>query len=196
MGRAGQRLFFAVAGIGFDGAVCKQVSPLLKRRLGALAYIATGLRLLPSYRFTSVSVRCDGVSFTGTQIILSNVPCYAGSLKLAPSADPFGRGLDLGVLKAHSALAYVRFLLRLLRGQHNRPPEWTHFKGWTFSLTSSQPVPVQVDGEYCGTLPMNFEVVPAALEVIVPAGRSGSGPGSGVPRNEPLAMPGEHRPKD
>ena len=167
-GRADDRLFFAMAGIGFDAEVCRRVSATTKRFLGSLAFIATGLRALPSHGFSTISVRCDGISFNGTQVILSNIPRYACSLTLAPTANPSGRALDLGVLKAYSAFDYLRFLVQLLFGRHNRPPEWTHYKGWTFALTSNDPVPVHLDGEPHGVLPMDFEVVPDALEVLVP----------------------------
>lgn len=167
-GRADERLFFAMAGIGFDAAVCHRVSAAPKRRSGILAYITAGLRTLPSYKFPTISLRCDGISFNGTQVILSNIPRYGCSWKLAPTASSSGRGLDLGVLKAYSSFDYVQFLLRLASGHQGRPPEWTHYKGWTFALTSSEPVPVQVDGEPHGTLPMDFEVVPKALEILVP----------------------------
>lgn len=167
-GRADDRLFFSMAGIGFDAEVCRRVSPTTQRFLGSLAYIATGLRALPSYRFPTISVRCDGISFNGTQVMLSNIPRYACSLTLAPTADPSGQALDLGVLKAYSAFGYLSFLVQLLFGRHNRPPEWVHYKGWTFALTSNDSIPVQLDGEPHGTLPMDFEVVPDALEILVP----------------------------
>ncbi len=167
-GRADGRLFFAMAGIGFDAEVCRKVSATSKRLLGSLAFVATGLRALPFYGFPTISVHCDGISFNGTQIILSNIPRYACSLRLAPAADPSGPALDLGVLKAYSAFGYLGFFAQLLLfGRHSRPPEWTHYKGWTFALTSNDPVPVQLDGEPHGTLPMDFEVVPDALEALV-----------------------------
>lgn len=171
-GRANERLFFAMAGVGFDAAVCRWVPPRLKRRLGRLAYVVGGLRLLFTYPFPSVSILCDTRGFTGAQIIISNLPRYAGRMRLSPLADLDGGSLDLCVLRSDSPFGYVRFLARLLVGRHTRWRELVYLKGWTFTAVSAEPVPVQLDGEYVGTLPMRFEMEPEALEVLVPAGRA------------------------
>lgn len=173
-GRAGERLFFAVSGAGFDAAVCRGVNPALKRMLGRLAYVARGARLLFSYRFPTVSVVCDGRGFTGAQAIFSNVSRYAGNLRLAPLADLAVPTLDLSVLRGDSPGGYVHFFARLLLGRHTRWRELTHVKGWTFNALSNDPVPVHVDGEAGGTLPMRFEAVPDALQVVAPTGGSPS----------------------
>lgn len=179
-GRAGGRLFFTSAGAGFDAAVCRWVSPALKRRLGRAAYALGGVRLLLTYPFSSLTVQCGPMEFTGTQFIISNVPRYAGTFRLAPLADLDGAALDLCLLRSDTASGYLRFLARLLIGRHTRWRDLVHLKGWTFSAFSSEPVPVQVDGDYAGTLPMQFEIVPDALDVLVPA----AGP---APRPSPLA---------
>jgi YegS/Rv2252/BmrU family lipid kinase len=170
-GRAGGRLFFAMAGAGYDAAVCRRVRPALKRALGRLAYVVEGARLLFTYPFPLVSVVCDGRGFSGTQIIVSNVSRYAGNLRLTPHADLSREApLDLCVLRGDSALGYARFFYRLLRGRHTRWRDLLQVKGWKFSVLSSEPVPVHLDGEHCGTLPMRFEAVPDALQVVAPAG--------------------------
>jgi diacylglycerol kinase (ATP) len=173
-GRAGERLFFVMAGAGFDAAVCRAVSPRHKDALGRLAYLAHGGGLLFTYPFPTLSVRCDGMAFNGTQVVISNVPHYAGRLKLAPLASLDSTALDLCVLKGGGALDYLQFMLRLLIRRHTRWRELVYFKGWSFALASSDPVPVQVDGEYCGTLPVRVELVPEALQVVTPAGDSPS----------------------
>ncbi len=167
-GRAGDRLFFAMAGVGFDAAVCRFLPALLKRGVGRLAYVLTGARLLATYDFPSITVQCDGVGFTGTQVVISNIPHYAGSFELSPLADLSAPSLDLCVLKSDSRLGYLRFVARLLMRRHTRWRELVYFKGWTFDAASSEPVPVQIDGDYFGMLPMQFEMVPDAVQVMVP----------------------------
>jgi len=177
-GRAGDRLFFSVAGAGFDAAVCRWVPPLLKRWLGPLAYVVGGARQLLTYPFPTVSVLCGNQGFTGTQMVIGAVPHYAGSLKLLPLADLDSPVLDLCVLRTDTRLGYLRFLGRLLIGRHTSWTELVYYKGWNFSAMSADPVPVQIDGEFCGMLPMRFEMVPEALEVLAPSHGDASRPGS------------------
>jgi YegS/Rv2252/BmrU family lipid kinase len=173
-GLAGDRLFFVMAGAGFDAAVCRWVRPGLKRWAGRLAYVIGAVWILCTRRLPLFSVMWDERGVAGTQMILSNVPHYAGRLRAAPLARIDSTALDLCVLRSGSPFAYLRFFARMLLGRHTRWRGVVHLKGWSFTAASDADVPVHVDGEPCGTLPMEFGLLPAALEILTPAGQGGS----------------------
>jgi YegS/Rv2252/BmrU family lipid kinase len=173
-GRAGDRLFFVVAGAGFDAFVCRWVGPRLKRLAGRLAYVIGAAWILCSRRLPVFSVMWDERGVGGTQMILSNVPRYAGRLRAAPLARLDSTALDLCVLRSGSPFAYLRFFTRMLLGRHTRWRGVVHLKGWSFTAASDAEVPVHVDGEPGGALPMEFGLVPGALEVLTPSGEGGS----------------------
>jgi diacylglycerol kinase (ATP) len=45
-----------------------------------------------------------------------------------------------------------------------------HYKARQVQIVGKKKIPVQVDGDYIGTTPMTFEVVPRGLWVLVPKG--------------------------
>ncbi len=171
LGRAGDRYFVNVAGIGFDAAIVQEVSGGLKRRLGATAYVLHGLRRMLSYRAAPAECLADGKPFADELywLLLGNTRSYAGVLDIAYRAVADDGRLDAYLLRRGGPLRLLWLVPSVLFRRHDRGKNMLYRQ--IESLDLREPgLPVHVDGEYIGETPMRFQVAPGALRVIVPRG--------------------------
>ena len=120
-----------------------------------------------------------GEAHHGADVVLvSNNPYVLDSLGGVGTRERMDTG-TLGVvsLTVTSALDARRFLALEAAGQVARFPGWQQWSTPRFEITSGGPVQVGVDGEAL-TLdpPVAFEIVPAALTVLLPAHAPGRSP--------------------
>ena len=170
LGQAGERTFLLWAGVGFDAQVVENLNPRLKRHLGPLAYIFTGLSIARKSFGTPVTITIDGeeISRKVLFIEISNIRLYAAILPLAPEAHLDDGLLEITIFKGEGILALIRHLFKLLICRHLRDPLVERYKGKRVRLTAASPLPVQVDGDYLGTTPLECAALPQALRVIIP----------------------------
>jgi diacylglycerol kinase (ATP) len=172
VGRAGSRYFLMMAGIGFDAEVARRVERSKLKRVGLklLDYLATVGVLGVTHRPARVWIRTDGKrrSLNSLMIILGNTRLYGGALTFAKKAVADDGWLDLVVIGGGGAAYRAGVLLRALFRRASMGPRVRYAHARSVRLESNKPVPVQVDGEVIGSLPMTFAVVPSALTVVVP----------------------------
>lgn len=170
LGQAGERAFLLWAGVGFDAQVVENLNPRLKRYLGPLAYILSGLSIARNSPGTPVTLTIDGeeISRKVLFIEISNVRLYAAILPLAPEACLDDGLLEITIFKGEGILALIRHFLKMLICRHLGDPQVERLKGKRVRLTAASPLPVQVDGDYLGTTPLECTVLPQALRVIIP----------------------------
>jgi len=80
---------------------------------------------------------------------------------------------DVCVFRNGSIPSLSLYALAGLVGRACSVPGVTHTTGRRIRMESSEPVPVQVDGTYFGTTPVELDLLPAYVPVVVPM-RSGS----------------------
>lgn len=170
LGQAGGRTFLLWAGVGFDAQVVENLNPRLKRYLGPLAYIFSGLSIARNSLGTPVTLTIDGEELSRKVrfIEISNVRLYAAILRLAPEACLDDGLLEITLFKGEGFLALIRHFFKMLICHHLRDPQVERYKGKEVRLTAASPLPVQVDGDYLGTTPLECIVLPQALRVIIP----------------------------
>jgi YegS/Rv2252/BmrU family lipid kinase len=171
LGRAGERYFVLMAGVGFDAAIVRDIGPVAKRRLGAAAFIVSGLRKTFGHRSVDVDLELDHKSLTGSMywMLASNSRSYGGVLNIAASAKIDDGLLDVYLLRRGGLLRLLWLLPWILLGRHHRQPNVVHRTAEAVDVSTAG-LPVQIDGEYAGETPLRFEVAPQALRVIVPRG--------------------------
>ncbi len=171
VGRAGDRRFLLMAGVGFDAHVVERMTPGLKRRLGAASFIALGARELLRYREAPEELTVDDrtVSTPVFWLLLGNTRSYGGAISITNRALVDDGQLDVCVLQHAGVLRFARYGLPMLLGRLNgaRGVLWERARTLEVEGVS---LPVQVDGEPAGRTPMRFDVEPGALLAIVPPG--------------------------
>jgi diacylglycerol kinase (ATP) len=172
LGRAGQRYFLMMAGIGFDAEVARRVEHGRLKRFGLklLEYLAT-------VAFLSLTRPSDSIRITmgshrrreqALMVIIGNTRLYGGAMTFTRRAVADDGALDVVVIGSGGILHRINVIMRALLRLPAAGPRVRYERAQSLRLESKRPTPVQVDGEVIGYLPMTFSVAPQALTVIVP----------------------------
>ena len=100
--------------------------------------------------------------------VISNGQLYGRVLRFAPQAKMDDGLLNLTVLEGYGILSTVRHLASLALGQYARDPTMHQYEGKSIAIHTRRPLPVHVDAEPMGTTPVQIDVVPQALTVVLP----------------------------
>lgn len=168
--KTGERYFLLMAGVGFDGAVTSQVKSSSKRRLGVFAYVKQTLQLAFCYQGVRSLIRVDGQRIRGRilMVVIGNSQLYGGVVKFTAHAVVDDGLLDVCIIKGQSMLAAPLRLMSVFTRRYNIDPKVEYYKASQVSINGKSLLSVQIDGDYLGTTPMSFEVVPGGLRVLVP----------------------------
>ena len=168
------RHFLCWAGVGFDAQVSLALSSdkEAKRRLGLIAFVVAGFRELNGWAGTRARVRIDGKRLRRRVIMLvaNNIQLYGVIFKMATTAVLDDGWLDICCFQGRSPARTLLHAIRLLFQQHLADPEVDIRRGRRIEISSSRPLPVQVDGDFLGYTPVVFEVVPRSLKLMAPLG--------------------------
>lgn len=172
LGRAGQRYFLMMAGIGFDAEVARRVEHGRLKRFGLKLLEYLGTVLLLSVTHSSNSIRITMGQRKRRQqalmVVIGNTRLYGGALTFTRRAVADDGALDVVVIGSGGMLHRINVLGRALLRLPAAGPRVHYERAQMLRLESKRPTPVQVDGEVIGYLPMTFSVAPQTLSVIVP----------------------------
>ncbi len=182
LGQVDHRFFHSNMGIGFDAYVVQRMEgsspPFFKRLFGSLVYFWEAVRQVRHYhwsRFVAEATLPDGSLHRWERdawvTLVSNMPVYAGGLRVAPSAKPDDGLLDLCILPAQSKSDYFRFAVLGLLGLHLRHPAVVYQQVVQVTVASDRSLPSQLDGEIGPQTPLTIRVLPNALPVLLPSPR-------------------------
>lgn len=170
LGRAGERYFLLMAGVGFDAQVVYELDLGLKKMLGKLAYVLTGLKVLLASPSQQLEIIADGETLHGYGIIIGKARHYGGKFQATPLAGLHLPELDLCIFQRRGPLPLLRYATGIARGRHLELPDVLYRKAQQVSLRCAKPLPVQADGDLIGRLPMDFSVARDALTILRPSG--------------------------
>ncbi len=171
--------FANVCSVGLSSRVGSRTPKLLKKFVGPLAYIVTGVRELfgnTAFRFRAKAA--DGRIFEGEtqQIVIANGRMF-GTSPILPEATLDDGKLSFYAVKGRRRSALAKMWLGLLLGGfHAKMDEAIFFDSPTIELTTSPARTIDVDGEFRLRTPARFEVKPKAMRVIASGVVHGSPP--------------------
>jgi diacylglycerol kinase (ATP) len=168
------RYFLSVAGAGPDGAMVHAVDEGLKARAGVLAYWAEGVRQLIRYDFPEIAIRSAGQERRATLLVVGRTVNYGGPFKITTGASLFEDSFELLTNAARSRFRYLACLPALWLGKLRGMDGIDAWKATEVVCEANGEgvVYAQVDGEPIGELPVIFRIVPDALSLVVPPGKS------------------------
>jgi YegS/Rv2252/BmrU family lipid kinase len=170
LGRADDRYFLLMAGVGFDATITAQVQPEEKRRFGALAYVLRGFGLIGRMRGTKMRLVLDGRSISGRVlwVLVGNSQLYGGLMKITHQASIDDGLLDVCVIRGENLYSAPWHILSILLRRYDLDPEIDYYRARKVEVYTRRTLPVQVDGDSYGETPMRFEVAPGALRALMP----------------------------
>ena len=170
------RRFAISAGVGIDAAMVAETPSWLKRRLGVLAYTITAtraaLRAVRRHEFIRVRLTVDGEVFeaAAAAVMIANFGAVLSD------RITFGPGIrcDDGVLDAclyapRNMSDAMRIMWRLLRKNFASDEAMLYRSGKRIRLETTPAALAQADGELLGETPIEIEVEPRAVRLLVPA---------------------------
>ena len=168
VGRAGERYFLLMAGVGLDADIVRAVHPGLKRLTGEGAYWMAGLKQLTDWHPVPFLLETEAGQHSATFAVVANAASYGGGLRFAPDASMDDDVLDVCLFDSTQRHRFARYLAAAFTGSHLGMPGVTYLKTRRAVAHGDGSRFVQVDGELLGPLPVSFECVPDALSLVVP----------------------------
>ncbi len=173
LGRAGQRYFLMMAGIGFDAEVTRRVErgPLKRIGLKLLDYIAAVVALSVTAEPADLRIQIGERRRRerALMVIIGNTRLYGGAMTFAQKAIADDGALDVVVIGSGGLAHRIGVLGRAFLRRPGVGPRVRYLRAQAIRVESRRAEFVQVDGEVIGHLPMTFTVAPQALRVILPA---------------------------
>ncbi len=173
VGQANGRLFMLMVGIGFDAQVVSEVD---RRRTGHIykwSYFKPILAAVRTYQYPAMRIRIDEQSFSEPVCwaFVANVPRYAGGLSIVPQADETDGLLDLCTLRRGRFWPGIKYLAAVVFRWHARlrDCEMKQAKRLRIEPVDGMAIPFQLDGDPGGDLPLDIEILPGRLRLVVPA---------------------------
>ncbi len=160
-----------VAGLGFDAYVISIFNHWkAKGHKGKSLYLASILRAYFSYKSSGMRIECDGVEVHNNLLFSLAVGICkynGGGVQQLPNAVANDGLLDLTLIRPVHWWHIIFRLRRLFNGSIYSIGHVTHAQAKHVRITSSPPVRIESDGELMGETPVDIEVVPHAIRVVV-----------------------------
>lgn len=171
IGKLRDDYFVNVAAGGILTNVGYQVQPEAKAILGRMAYYFEGLIELVREGLAPINVKFESEEYNSQEKILlfliSNSSSIGGFKRLAPDADVLDGLLDVLIIKNSDVPELANIFFNVLRGGHINHPNVIYFKTRDIKISSDKEISLDIDGEYGGKLPANFQVCSKAMKIFI-----------------------------
>ena len=170
--RAGgqKRLFCCVAGVGMDAeanARANRMPPWLKSRGG---YVLAALQSLIAFKPAEMNITAEGKEIRRSAffIAVGNALSYGGGMKVTPQATLDDGLLDICVVSKMNKLKLMCWVPTIFFGEHLRLKQVEYFQAKQIRIEAERQLDLYADGEFAGRTPVEIEIIPRGLQVIVP----------------------------
>ena len=176
VGKINDRYFVLMAGVGFDADVVYRLDLGLKKNMGKLAYVLTGIGRLARYDFKKLDIEIDGGRrYEGCSVVIGNMKYYGGRVSVTPLANFDKDTLDVCIFKGGGAINMIRYTFGVLRKRHLSYEDVEYLSVKSLRVFSKTKTYIQVDGDVYGVLPAEFAKADERLSVILPAHKTEKG---------------------
>jgi diacylglycerol kinase family enzyme len=169
--RIGNRIFILNVSVGFSASVVSSATTRLKNRFGRSAYLWAILLRMFRWRSQYLAVAVDGMADEYRAIEVSVMNCGMVPKALyskGPTIRVDDGHLDVFVLGMKTIRDYPSIIFNAVVGR-SFDFLWRFIKvEKRATIRSNVPLQVQADGDIVGTTPIDIEVVPGAVTVLVP----------------------------
>lgn len=168
---ADSRYFCVGATCGLSGVVTERRARLARVLPGPFCYLLSLIVSFLGWRNCSIKLITGSEEFVSSTMInfnAANMKFYGGGMVSAPKADPFCGGLDTVSVNLNLWEA-LRALPENFRGDFDRISKVEQRRLFEpFRVECTPATLVQADGELLGRTPMEIEVLPGKLPILLP----------------------------
>jgi diacylglycerol kinase family enzyme len=170
--RVAQRAYLISVSVGLSARAMHETSPERKKLFGKSSYLVTLFLNFFAMKPTAYDVEADGRSMQihASDLMAANCGTLGyRALRWWPAVQPDDGRLDLCYLEASTGFTYLWVVINFLMGRYIRSEKLDHLPVQN-SVWIKTPVglPVQGDGDWIGTTPVQVSLEPRALKVVVP----------------------------
>ena len=163
--------FMVMAGMGFDAALMEGVNEDIKKRIGWIAYVISGLKSL-MFPAVKIEVQIDDeppTTHRARTIVVGNVGHLQAGMPLLPDAAIDDGRLDVVILHPKRFLSWIPLAVRVLARSSSTDELIDRRTGQRVVLRASTDTPRQLDGDSVGAgRELHMECVHGRLLVRVP----------------------------
>ncbi len=171
IGEVNGTYFINTVGIGFDAAIEQQASGKYHNLKGYFPYIAAFFKELVSFKSFHSTIKCNGVFYEENNtlvIAVANGSYYGGKMCIAPQASIDDSFLDVCLVKKRRPPEITMLAAQVLFKKHLHSSSIITEKTRRVIIEADHEIPVHIDGDVIGLLPINIKIKPAALRLLAP----------------------------
>lgn len=160
-GSCNGKLFLNGVGIGFDGAIVKDL--LGKKKLaGKASYLLSILKNIVGYHEKPVIIQMPGETINQDCFMISvaNAKRYGGAFKVTPRASLTDELLDINIVGKISPVKRIKYLPVIEKGEHLELSFIQYRQVPSITITSPSKLHAHIDGEYLYENVFEIEILP------------------------------------
>jgi len=167
------RYFMNIAGMGYDALVTEKANIMKQKgKGGPVSYLINVVSGLFQYKSVHLDIHADGEKvFSGKVFTLSIGICKynGGGMMQLPDAIPDDGLFDITVIRKTTKYRIITNIKNLYDGSFVKMREVSQYRGKKVTVSSkpSHKLYLETDGESLGHSPLDIEVIPRAVRVIV-----------------------------
>lgn len=174
------RYFANVADMGLGAEVANRINCSSKALGGLVTYLVAAVRTIVKFQPQAISVDIgeDRVyNAPANMVVLANGQFFAGGMRVAPTASICDGLLEMYILADVGKRALLTSLLpRVYRGKHVGQHGVLHIRAGSARIECPTGMLMEMDGEQIGRSPIDVDVLPQILPVVVhPSALRGAG---------------------
>jgi len=172
-GNRQQRYFVNLASFGMGGSVAAGAKNLLAALGGKAGFLWATFKTVATYRGRHVWIELDGsqesLAFFITNVAVGNGRFHGGGMRPCPTAAVNDGVFEVTVIDYLKPFELARDIHVLYSDNVYRHPKAHHLRARRLVARAEEPTWIEVDGEPLGRLPIEIEVLPQRLNVLVDA---------------------------
>jgi diacylglycerol kinase (ATP) len=182
-GRTSNRLFALMASCGFDAEVVRRLHENRAGHISHWSYFKPIWESIRSYEYPELRIYWEADEGRTTSpdgncpnpivarfAFVFNIPRYAFGFQFTPHAEGDDGLLDVCTFRRGSFRHGLWYLMNVVAGRHRRLTDCSLVRAQRVRIEADVPVPYNLDGDHCGFLPLEIEIVPQRLTLLVPPG--------------------------
>jgi diacylglycerol kinase (ATP) len=168
IGQAPGRAFYEAGSVGMNAAIFREAQRFDD---GDWSSILRSIWVAVRYRPARMEIRLDDrtVRTRALMVTVSNGPFTGAGMTVAPAARLDDGRFDVRVFRRFSKWQLIRHLVSIAFGRYRYAPQVSTYRSQRIWVSSVHPLPCRADSHDLGVTPIEFEVRPGALRVVVEA---------------------------